>query len=449
MVEEKQDGHEPNEHPSSDELSLRSLSDRLAIASAGKTPLDTPVLLDELGEDFADYEQSEIAAGQMVVGSRVPAPKFAGEERKQALEGQTVFSSSANPPKWGLVRRPIFIFACIFAAGLAMFSLGLVESDDAGDGPAGILPGGLEENQSAQTTLLSTEVELSPPLPARNATKSVVSVSPIGPTPKVDSLSKPNTQLAQTNRASLTARDVSGDPDTDIPLQISVDQQDSREYAFIMFRGLPPEFSLSSGFRLKQSWAVSLKDLEDLKLRPSAGYTGEIELEVLLVQDRNTPVESGNITVRIGERTVPNNPVTTSAGPPDDLASVGPAARQRGTSAQSGQALPGSQTAAQSQSLPTKLLISPEQEAAMLERASQLLKNGDVVSARLLLEHIATKGSSKGAFALAKTYDPIAFSALDALGGVQADLEKAKKWYSFALQLGEEKARDRLTSLAR
>ena len=429
MVEEKQDGPEPDQHPSPDELSLGSLADRLATASSGEARLGKSVQSDVSQEDFPDYEQIEIPAGHMVVGSRVPAPKFAGSGLKQAPEGQTVFSSSANPRKHSVARRSFFVVACIFATGLAAFSLGLGESDDPGDPPAGIAVRGAPDNQETQTSLLRDEEEPSPPLADGNATRPVVSVSPSRLKSEIETLSKPETQLAQSERTTLTAQDVSGDPDTDIPLRVSVNQQDSRDYAFIMFRGLPPEFALSSGFRLKQSWAVSLKDLQDLKLQPPRGYTGEIELEVMLVQDRNTPVENRNITVRIGPKPVPDNPVTTGARPPDQQPS-------------------GAISGGPSQSLATELSISADQESAMLERASQILKNGDVVSARLLLEHIARKGSSKGAFALAKTYDPIAFDALNALGGVQADLEKARKWYSVALQLGEEKARERLTGLA-
>ena len=84
----------------------------------------------------------------------------------------------------------------------------------------------------------------------------------------------------------------------------------------------------------------------------------------------------------------------------------------------------------------------------MLERAFNLLGEGDIASARLLLEHLAKKGSGKGAFALGQTYDPIFFRSMFTIGGPKPDRETARKWYNLAAQLGQSEARKRLDLLA-
>jgi len=84
----------------------------------------------------------------------------------------------------------------------------------------------------------------------------------------------------------------------------------------------------------------------------------------------------------------------------------------------------------------------------MLERAFNLLGEGDIASARLLLEHLAKKGSGKGAFALGQTFDPAFFRSMFTIGGPKPDAEKARKWYDLAARLGQNEARKRLDLLA-
>jgi hypothetical protein len=95
-----------------------------------------------------------------------------------------------------------------------------------------------------------------------------------------------------------------------------------------------------------------------------------------------------------------------------------------------------------------EVTITPAQETPMLERAFNLLGQGDIASARLLLEHLARKGSGKGAYALGQTYDPTFFRSMFTIGGPKPDTEKARKWYDLAAQLGQNEARKRLNQLA-
>jgi TPR repeat protein len=85
-------------------------------------------------------------------------------------------------------------------------------------------------------------------------------------------------------------------------------------------------------------------------------------------------------------------------------------------------------------------------EAARLTaRARQLLDQGNISAARLLLERAAETGSAPALFALAETYDPAVLSARTS--GTQGDVVKAQELYAKALAGGVQEAKDRLNAL--
>ncbi|NJM34316.1 MAG: sel1 repeat family protein [Rhodomicrobium sp.] len=250
-------------------------------------------------------------------------------------------------------------------------------------------------------------------------------------------------RIAQGGASGLVVEDVTGEPSLPLPMKVRVSQQDAEEYAFIMLRGLPDEFTLSAGFRLKDAWAVSLRDLGDLILLPPANYRGQFDLEVLLVKGRDKPVESRAMTVTIGKPASPPA-ATASGGKPDQrlVTSASPEPDFPGLAGAAGQAQQGGKISGVTRT------ISAKEESEMLDRAMKILGDGDIASARLLLEHIARQGSGKGALTLAQTYDPLFFRSISALGGVRPDPEKAKVWYALAAELGQEGARERLGALS-
>ncbi len=79
-------------------------------------------------------------------------------------------------------------------------------------------------------------------------------------------------------------------------------------------------------------------------------------------------------------------------------------------------------------------------EASYLQRAKKLLSLGQIVPARLLLEHLANKGSAQGAMQLAETYDENVLRSLNVIGGVSGDKDKALRWYRKAEELGANEA---------
>lgn len=250
--------------------------------------------------------------------------------------------------------------------------------------------------------------------------------------------------------SGLKVENAAGAAGEEIPLNIRIGEYDAEKYSFLMIRGLPEEFALSAGFRLKDRWAVSLRDLSNLSLTPPEGYSGTLKLEVMLVRGQDKPVEHRDMMVLVGKG---GKSTAAVAAVPDTQPTV--AARQAEPSEATAALTPSPAAPVVERAAPQKRVkaapkapnLSPEEESSMLQRASTILGEGDVASARLLLEHIARKGSGKGAMALAQTYDPAFLRSINTLG-LRPNPEKAREWYQIAAELGEETARERLSALS-
>lgn len=68
---------------------------------------------------------------------------------------------------------------------------------------------------------------------------------------------------------------------------------------------------------------------------------------------------------------------------------------------------------------------------ALLDRADQLLRHGDIVAARSFYELAAASGSARAATGVARTFDPAFLSQLGVVG-VRGDAERAAIWYQKA-----------------
>jgi len=91
--------------------------------------------------------------------------------------------------------------------------------------------------------------------------------------------------------------------------------------------------------------------------------------------------------------------------------------------------------------------LDADELASMLRRADDLVKSGDLSSARLLLRRVAEAGDARAAFALAGTFDPNVLKALGLQDGAP-DIALARRWYERAAQLGSADAPRRLQQLA-
>ena len=91
--------------------------------------------------------------------------------------------------------------------------------------------------------------------------------------------------------------------------------------------------------------------------------------------------------------------------------------------------------------------LDADELASMLRRADELIKSGDLSSARLLLRRVAEAGDARAAFTLAGTFDPNVLKALGLQDGAP-DIALARLWYERAAQLGSADAPPRLQQLA-
>jgi len=248
----------------------------------------------------------------------------------------------------------------------------------------------------------------------------------------------------QQSEADFSIANVAGVSGNEVALQIAIPADvalSDRSHIFLMFRGLPAEIDLTAGFRTRHTWAVSLRDVHRLALVSPPGYQGTFPLEVIFYRGVGISPITRRITVEIrpdGEqsakakafslgtaRETPNQ----SQPVPSQLANTG--------------AIPGEVPRLFS---PTKS-ISAAEESAMLANARGLVDNGNIASARLLFQDLASKGSGVGAFALAQTFDPNFLQTIVVAGPQQANLEEAKRWYRLAAGLGNRNAQERLQAL--
>jgi tetratricopeptide (TPR) repeat protein len=109
--------------------------------------------------------------------------------------------------------------------------------------------------------------------------------------------------------------------------------------------------------------------------------------------------------------------------------------------------LPGKNTPATvaTRPAPAEAFGDPEL-ARLISRASLLLSQGNIGTARIVLERAAETGSAPALFALAETYDPTTLAAWGTFG-TQGDVARAQELYAKALAGGVLEAKDRLNAL--
>jgi len=84
----------------------------------------------------------------------------------------------------------------------------------------------------------------------------------------------------------------------------------------------------------------------------------------------------------------------------------------------------------------------------LVARASVLLGQGDIGSARVVLERAAETGNPQASFALAETYDPLVLRRWGAYGTL-GDPARARDLYAKAQAGGIKEARERFDALRR
>jgi hypothetical protein len=96
---------------------------------------------------------------------------------------------------------------------------------------------------------------------------------------------------------------------------------------------------------------------------------------------------------------------------------------------------------------PSVRTLDREELAMLLKRSEELITQGDIASARLVLTRAAEAGDARAALALGATFDAGVLRKLGVLGGF-GDVEQARAWYAKAAEYGSGEATRRLEVLA-
>jgi hypothetical protein len=239
---------------------------------------------------------------------------------------------------------------------------------------------------------------------------------------RVDRQNAPYLRLAQAQNLAFTAADVTGEPNTPIPLRIQLADNAGDDYRFFKIKGLPDSFELSSGFPTKNAWLVAVKNVDGLQIIPPEEFLGDVTLQILLFKGKDDPPQARTVTVSIQPKGQATDAAETSSVD-ETIPSVDPQAQTERPS-----------------------LVPKEEEDAAMDRASDLLEKADIAAARLIYESLTHKGSGRAAFAMGQTYDPV-FLGRFVVEGLKPDIEEATKWYLRAAELGSSEAQARLVAL--
>ena len=373
-------------------------------------------------------------AGHMAIGMKMAVPLHLTEDADTAFLQDVASAATAEKRARRGLPRTAVAFACAVALGSTTALTGIL----APRGPAGVW----QPQQGKGPSSVDVTAALPQAEPVQALAISVGQVANLTPTVANLSNHVPSgiIRIAQKDAPGLEVSNIFGPAGKPIRIPVNLTGGRAEEYSFLMFRGLPPKVTLSAGFRLKESWAVSLRDLDNLTLETPAEFQGAFNLEVLLIKGRDTPAESRVISVEIVSQDVgvPATSAITQSAPGPQVLTAAP----RTPDAERPPVTKRSQQQPQA-----RLTMPASEEQAMMQRAEGLLRNKDVASARLLFEHLAKNGSAKAALAMGKTFDPAFFRTIEA-AGLKPDVEKARDWYNQAADLGDQEAPSRLSALA-
>jgi TPR repeat protein len=89
---------------------------------------------------------------------------------------------------------------------------------------------------------------------------------------------------------------------------------------------------------------------------------------------------------------------------------------------------------------------APLDLARLIERGRAFVDQGDIVSARLLFDLAARRGSAEAARLMGETYDPL-LSTGTPVGASKPDYQRAVTWYRRAVEMGDGDAKRRIGAL--
>jgi hypothetical protein len=182
------------------------------------------------------------------------------------------------------------------------------------------------------------------------------------------------------------------------PAPLGVEVQQPADGAIVTITGLAAAMTLSTGGAVgADAWRVPVADLGNVWIHPPKDFEGSAELVVEL---------------RLADNTIADRRMIHLEWMP-----------------------------------PAQPKLDREEIAVLLKRGKDLLANGDLAAARLVLLPAAEADDADAALALAATYDPFVLRKL-AVHGFSADTAMARTWYEKARRFGSAEAPQRLDALA-
>ena len=231
------------------------------------------------------------------------------------------------------------------------------------------------------------------------------------------------------------------------PLELGVSVDAPAPGMTVMIKSMPAGARLTAGRRVgADEWRVPVQDISHTAIIPPTDFVGEMNLSAeLYTADGATLVTT---FVRLTWASVQSDSAAvvdatrTAAAPP---AAVAPAPPQPQAMAPPSQPAAAADTP-QARAEPVQEL-SPNEVAALVRRAQELLASGDLPAARMLLRRAADAQNARAALLLAKTFDPITLRHLST-ADPGPDLAQARNWYQRAKEWGAPEAQRQLDALA-
>jgi hypothetical protein len=235
------------------------------------------------------------------------------------------------------------------------------------------------------------------------------------------------------------------------PLELGVSVDAPTPGMTVMIKSMPAGVRLTAGTRVSANeWRVPAQDISETAIIPPADFVGEMNLSAELYTADGATLVTAFIQLTWASTRSDSAAVASTAAAPlapgatAPPAAVAPAPPQPQAMAPPSQAAAAATPPARAEPIQE---LSPNEVAALVRRAQELLASGDLRGARVLLKRAADAQNARAALLLAKTFDPITLRQLST-ADPGPDLAQARNWYQRAKEWGSPEAQRQLDALA-
>ena len=212
--------------------------------------------------------------------------------------------------------------------------------------------------------------------------------------------------------ASLDVNDARGTLNSMIPLILHAAPPDEANPIDLKISGLPPSAYLSAGKRSGISdWTVKTSEIAGLKLVVPNADLSKLDLEVAALDEK-----SGALAAPVKSLSIALDGMPKAVAPGDVAA-------------------PGDVVVEPVSAAPDNSGNNFNNGNDYVAKGDALMKSGDIAGARQFYLKANEMGNAKGAYGVARSYDPKVFAELN-VQGLQPDAAQAEEWYKKAASAG-------------